>query len=238
MDKFLSQIYVSQLISWVKMVNTIMFVTFVILCVKISAFAQSSREEEDEWVAAMDVKGDNHKELSKENSGIAYVPVDTMSADGALQYIQIHYEPPVFAWVKIQDVLTLKAKNGFKLKAAQVSINYTKAGSVAVNPLFDPSIKIFGDNEKSPEVTSVKTTVNVGNDTKNDKEDASSAIPWYNENSVFGKFLIFLYISIYSSSWAYDTIVIESAFRIMNRVSKLNVHCFLGLSPLDRTKTL
>jgi hypothetical protein len=196
------------------MVNTIMFVTFVILCVKISAFAQSSREEEDEWVAAMDVKGDNNKELSKENSGIAYVPVDTMSADGALQYIQIHYDPPVFAWVKIQDVLTLKAKNGFKLKAAQVS------------------------NEKSPEVTSVKTTVNVGNDTKNDKEDARSAIPWYNENSVFGKFLIFYIYQFTSSSWAYDTIIIESAFRIMNRVSKLNVHCFLGLSPLDRTKTL
>jgi len=165
-----------------------MLVIFVVLCVKMSAFAQSSREEEDEWVGAMVVKGDNIKELPKENSGIAYVPVDTMSADGALQYIQIHYEPPVFAWVSIQDVLTLKAKNGLKLKAAQVSINYTKAGSVDVNPLFDPSIKIFGNNEKSPEVTSVKTTVNIGNDTKNGKEDARDAIPWYGENSVFGKF--------------------------------------------------
>jgi len=188
MDKFLSQSYGSQLISWVKMVNTIMFFTFVILCIKMFAFAQSSREEEDEWVAAMVVKGDNPKELPKENRGIAYVPVDTMSADGALQYIQIHYEPPVFAWVSIKDVLTLKAKNGQKLKTAQVSVNYTKAGSVAVNPLFDPSVKIFGDNEKSPEVTSVKTTVNMGNDTKNGKEDARGAIPWYGENSVCGKF--------------------------------------------------
>jgi len=170
------------------MVKTIMYVIFVIFCVKMLAFAQSSREEEDEWATAMVVKGDNTKEPPKENSGIAYVPVDTMSADGSLQYIQIHYEPPVFAWVRIQDVITLKAKNGLKLKAAQVSVNYTKAGSVNINPLFDPSVKIFGNNEKSPEVTSVMTTLNIGNDTKNGKVDAKDAIPWYGENSVFGKF--------------------------------------------------
>ena len=74
---------------------------------------------------------------------------------------------------------------------AQVSLNYTKAGSVAVNPLFDPSVKIFGDKEKSLEVTSIKTTVNIANDTKNSKEDARDAIPWYGEDSVFGKFWYF-----------------------------------------------
>ena len=194
--KFLSFPNVLQLISWGLMVNMIIYVFFVVFCVKVSAFAQSSREEEDEWAAATVVKGDNAKEPPKENSGIAYVPLDTVSADGALQYIQIHYEPPVFAWVRLQDVITLKAKNGPKLKAAQVSINYTKAGSVDVNPLFDPSVKIFGNNEKSPEVTGVKTTVNIGNGTKNGKEDARDAIPWYGENSVVGKFLFFIFSNL------------------------------------------
>jgi hypothetical protein len=32
----------------------------------------------------------------------------------------------------------------------------------------------------------------MGNDTKNGKEDARGAIPWYGENSVFGKFWFFI----------------------------------------------
>jgi hypothetical protein len=174
------------------MVNMIIYIVFVMFFVKISAFAQSSREEEDDWVAARVIKTDNNKEPLKENSRFAYVPVDTMSADGTLQYIQIHAEPAVFAWVRLQDVATLKTKNGMKLKAAQASVNYTKAGSIDINPLFDPSVKIFGDNEKSPEVTSLMTTPKLGNDTQNGKEDAKEAFPWYGENSIFGKCLNFL----------------------------------------------
>jgi len=171
------------------MVNKIIYVILVVFCVMMPALAQSSQEEKDDWVAAMVVKTDINKEPFKENSGVAYVPVYTMSADGALQYIQIHYEPPVFAWVRFRDVATLKAKNGMKLKAAQASVNYTKAGSADINPLFNPSVKIFGDNEKSPEVTSVMTTPKLGNDTKNGKEDAKEALPWYGENRIFGEYL-------------------------------------------------